>query len=167
MIANLSDRLHSWATGWVALLAIAAFLVLVNLPLFDPALVSTSLDGRPGYTPQEAFATVASYTDAERTQMVWIHALDIFLLTLYTAMFCLSISWLLRRGFGPDSAMQRLNVVPLLGGIFDLLENVWIVTMILLYPARPTFVGWLSTISTTGKYASGLPIVLLLLRSTS
>jgi len=163
MIATLSDRLHSWAKGWVVLLAIAAFLVLVNLPFFDPALVSTSLDGRPGYTPREAFATIASYSDTERTQMIWIHALDVVLLTVYTAMFCLSISWLFQRSFTPHSIMQRLNVVPILGGLFDVLENVWIVTLILLHPARPTAIAWLATISTTAKYAAGLPIVLLLL----
>jgi len=58
--------------------------------------------------------------------------------------------------------MQRLNLVPVLGGFFDVMENVWIITMILVYPARPTVVAWLSTISTMGKYIMGVPIVLLL-----
>jgi len=38
----------------------AAFVLLVSLPLADPALVSTSLDGRFAYSPEEAFSTVAS-----------------------------------------------------------------------------------------------------------
>jgi hypothetical protein len=59
--------------------------------------------------------------------------------------------------------MQRLNLVPVLGGIFDVMENIWIITMIRVYPAQPTVVAWLSTISTMGKYIMGIPIVLLLM----
>jgi hypothetical protein len=59
--------------------------------------------------------------------------------------------------------MQRLNLVPILGGIFDVLENIWIMVMILVYPTQPTTVAWLSTISTMGKYVLGVPILLLLL----
>ncbi len=81
----------------------------------------------------------------------------------FTSMFCLSISWLFQRGFALDSGLQRLNVVPILGGCFDVMENVWIMALIVVYPAQPTAVAWLSTISTTGKYISGIPIVLLLL----
>jgi hypothetical protein len=78
-------------------------------------------------------------------------------------MFGLSISWLFQRGFKLDSRMQKLNLVPVLGGFFDVMENIWIMIMILVFPAQPTVVAWLSTISTMGKYILGIPIVLLLL----
>jgi hypothetical protein len=162
MISRISDRFHTWAKGWVILSIIAAFVLLVNLPLADPALVSMSLDGRFAYTPEEAFSAVASYGDDGRVQMIWIHLADFILITLYISMFCLSISWLLQRGFKLDSRMQRLNLVPVLGGFFDVMENIWIITIILVYPAQPTVVAWLSTISTMGKYIMGIPIVLLL-----
>ncbi|MFB0536061.1 MAG: hypothetical protein ACETWR_13890 [Anaerolineae bacterium] len=163
MLSRISDRFHTWAKGWLILSIIAAFVLLVNLPLADPALVSMSLDGRFAYTPEQAFSAVASYGDAGRVRMIWIHLEDFILITLYTSMFCLSISWLFQRGFKLDSRMQRLNLVPILGGFFDLMEDIWIITMILIYPAQPTVVAWLSTISTTGKYIMGIPIVLLLL----
>ena len=162
MLSKISDRFHTWAKGWLILSIIAAFVLLVNLPLADPTLVNMSLDGQFAYTPEQAFSMVASYGDAGRVQMIWIHLADFILITFYTAMFCLSISWLFQRGFKPDSRMQRLNVVPILGGFFDAMENVWIITMILVYPAQPIAVAWLSTISTMGKYIMGIPIVLLL-----
>ena len=162
MLSKISDRFHTWAKGWLILSIIAAFVLLVNLPLADPTLVNMSLDGQFAYTPEQAFSMVASYGDAGRVQMIWIHLADFILITLYTAMFCLSISWLFQRGFKLDSRMQRLNVVPILGGFFDAMENVWIITMILVYPAQPIAVAWLSTISTMGKYIMGIPIVLLL-----
>jgi len=163
MLSRISDRFHTWAKGWLILSIIASFVLLVNLPLADPALVSISLDGRFAYTPEQAFSAVASYGDAGRVQMIWIHLGDFILIALYTSMFGLSISWLFQRGFKLDSRMQKLNLVPVLGGFFDVMENIWIMTMILVFPAQPTVVAWLSTISTMGKYILGIPIVLLLL----
>jgi len=163
MLSRISGRFRNWAKGWLILFIIAAFVLLVNLPLADPALVSMSLDGRLAYTPEQAFSAVASYGDTGRIQMIWIHLADFILITLYTSMFGLSISWLFKRGFKPDSRMQRLNLIPVLGGFFDVMENIWIMIMILVYPAQPTIVAWLSTISTTAKYIMGVPIVLLLL----
>lgn len=162
MLSSISVRFRAWAKGWVILSIIAAFVILINLPLADPGLISMSLDGQFAYTPEQAFSAVASFGDDGRAQMIWIHLADFILITLYTLMFCLSISWLFQRGFKLDNRMQRLNLVPILGGFFDLMENIWIITLILSYPAQPTVVAWLSTISTTGKYIMGIPIVLLL-----
>jgi hypothetical protein len=163
MLSSISVRFRAWAKGWVILSIIAAFVILINLPLADPGLISMSLDGQFAYTPEQAFSAVASFGDDGRAQMIWIHLADFILITLYTLMFCLSISWLFQRGFKLDNRMQRLNLVPILGGFFDLMENIWIITLILSYPAQPTVVAWLSTITTTGKYIMGIPIVLLLL----
>jgi hypothetical protein len=162
MLSRISDRFHAWARGWVLLFLIAAFVLLVNLPLSDPALLSLSLDGKFAYTPDQAFSAVASYGDAGRVQMIWIHLGDFILITFYTLLFCLSISWLFQRGFKRDSKMQRLNLVPIIGGLFDVMENIWILILILAYPAQPEAVAWLSTVFTTGKYIMGIPIVLLL-----
>jgi hypothetical protein len=163
MLMYISDRIISWAKGWLILSLVVVFALLVNLPLADPDLVSMSLDGQFAYTPDQAFSAVASYGDAGRIQMIWIHVADFLLLALYTSMFCLFLSWLFQRGFTPDSRMQRLNLVPILGGFFDLMENIWIITLLLVYPAQSTVVAWLSTLSTMGKYIMGVPIVLLLL----
>jgi len=54
MLSRLSNRIDSWAKGWLVLATIAAFAQVANLPLVDPALISTSLDGRIAYTAEEA-----------------------------------------------------------------------------------------------------------------
>jgi uncharacterized membrane protein len=56
--------------------------------------------------------------------------------------------------------MRRLNVLPIIGGLFDGLENLCVMALILAYPARPVALAWLSTAFTTSKYGS---IVLILL----
>lgn len=163
MLLNLSKRIQGWAKGWLVLSLIAAFIILVNLPLGDPELISASLDGRIGYTPEQAYAAISSYGSAGRTQMIWIHLADMILITLYTSLFCLSISWLFKRGYQPDSKMQTMNLVPLVGGLFDVMENIWILTMLLIYPTESILVGWLSTVFTTDKYLMGVMIISLLL----
>ena len=112
MLSRISDRFHTWAKGWLILSIIAAFVLLVNLPLADPTLISMSLDGQFAYTPEQAFSAVASYGDHGRVQMIWIHLGDFILITLYTSMFCLSLSWLFQRSFKLNSRMQRLRLYP-------------------------------------------------------
>ena len=163
MLSRLSNRIDSWAKGWLVLATIAAFAQVANLPLVDPALISTSLDGRIAYTAEEAFSTIEAYSDAEREQMIWIHVWDLALIALYTSMLCLATARLFQRGFAHDSGARGLNLIPLLRGGLDVMENVWIVTMIIVYPARPGVLGWLASLFTTGKYLMGVPIVLLLL----
>ena len=162
MMTKMSGFFYTWAKGWLILLVIGAFILLVNLPLADPELISRSLDGRFGYTPQQAFSAVSSYGESGRTQMVWIHVGDFLLIALYTTMFCLSISWLFQRGFRPGSRMRMANLLPLLGGCFDAAENAWILILILVYPSQPNAVAWLAAASTIGKYLSGILILLLL-----
>ena len=70
---------------------------------------------------------------------------------LYTLAFSLLISWLFQRSFKPGSKLQKLNVLPVGAGIFDLLENICIVTLLTVYPAQPAVVAWLSTICTMSK----------------
>lgn len=162
-MTRYSNLLHAWAKGWVVLSLLLAFIIVIFLPVGDPDLARKSLDGRVYYTAEEAFSAVASYGEAGRVQMIWLHLWDFVLIALYTSMFCMSISWLFQRGFPPDSKMQRLNLIPVLGGLFDVLENIWIIIMLLVYPSEPVVVGWLAAIFTTSKYIMAVPIFGLLL----
>ena len=163
MLLMMSGRIHNWAKGWLVLLSIVSFVVLVSLPIADPNLISESLDGQFAYTPEHAFNVIASYGEEGRIQMIWIHIADFLLIIVYTLMFCLVISWFFRRGFEHDSKMQKLNLIPLLGGIFDVLENIWIMILIAIYPTQSIVVAWFASFFTTGKYILGVPIILLLL----
>jgi hypothetical protein len=163
MLTKLSKWLHKMAKGWIILLIIGLFVVFVNLPVADPDLISKSLDGQFGYSPEQAFSAIKTYGEDGREQMVWIHFADFILIIVYTSMFCLAISWLFQRSFDPESKAQRMNLVPLLGGLFDVMENIWITILLVAHPAEPKFVAWLATIFTTGKYILGIPIFLLLI----
>jgi len=155
MISKISTLLHSWARGWLILALFATFVVFIaiTLPVLQgsPGGSIESLDARVFYTPEEAFSTVGSYGEASgfwiRIYMTW----DLVNPILYTLIFGLLISWLFQRSFRPGNKLQILNVVPVGAGVFDVLENVSIVILLLAYPARPTVVAWLSTAFTMSK----------------
>ncbi|MFX0092924.1 MAG: hypothetical protein ACFFBD_14290 [Candidatus Hodarchaeota archaeon] len=170
LLSKLSDYFHAWAKGWLILAIFAAIMLLLSVPpLIMPDFYTAignmvHLDGMFFYTPEESFSAVESYGEIGRVQMIWLHLTwDCIFPILYTLFFSLLISWLFQRSFKPESQLQKLNLVPIVGGIFDLMENTWIVSMILVYPARPTVVAWLSTLSTMSKWIMSIPIVLLVL----
>jgi hypothetical protein len=167
MLSRISDLFHAWAKGWLILALAAVFVVYIAVTF--PALQAApggdieSLDAQMFYTPEEAYATIGSYGEA-RGSWVWIYLTwDIINPILYTLIFGLLISWLIQRGFKPESRMQKLNLLPLGGGVSDLLENISIIMMLLAYPAQLTIVAWLSTVFTIGKMGFLLASVLLVL----
>ena len=155
MISKLSRRFHSCARGWLIVALFAAFVVFVavTLPLLQaaPGGSIVSLDAQIFYTPEKAFSTVASYGDAGRFWIRIYLTWDIVNPILYTLGFSLLISWLFQRAFKPGSKLQELNVLPAGAGLFDLLENLSIVTLLAVYPAQPAAVAWLSAVCTVSK----------------
>ena len=77
---------------------------------------------------------------------------DILHPIIYMLAFGLLISWLFQRGFKPDSKMQKWNVLPVGIWLFDMLENLGIVTLLSTFPAQLTAVAWLTTIFTMVKW---------------
>jgi hypothetical protein len=157
MIRNLSDLLRKWSKGWLvfSLFVVLVGFVVITLPIAQTASAGIEgLDSRHFYTPKEAFSVVAAYTEHGRSMLRFFYVTaDILNPVLYTSFLALFISWLFQRGFRPDSKMQLLNVLPFGAAIFDLWENMSIVTMLSVYPSQPVIVAWLAAFGTTTKYA--------------
>jgi hypothetical protein len=167
MLTKLSTRLHSWARGWLILALFAVFVIYVALTL--PALQKApggsivSLDAQLYYPPNQAYATIADYGEASRFWILIYLTWDVGNPLLYVSIFSLLLSWLLQRSFKPASKLQRLNLLPLGAGVFDLLENLSIVTMLAAYPTRLNPIAWLSTACTLGKMSLlGLSLLLII-----
>jgi hypothetical protein len=168
MLSKLSRLFHYWARGWLVLALFAAFVVYVavTLPVLQDAPGGNieALDAQFFYTPEKAFTTVASYGDAAglwtRLYLTW----DIVNPILYTLAFSLFISWLFQRSFNPESKMQKLNILPAGAGLFDLFENIGIVTLLVVYPTQPVVVAWLCTVCTMIKVSFlGVSTLLILI----
>jgi len=104
-------------------------------------------------TPAKLFAMVESYGEYGRPFYRNVElTVDIVYPIIYALAFGLLISWLFQRGFKPNSKIQKMNVMPVGAWLFDLLENLGIVTMLSTYPAQMTAVAWLTTIFTMVKW---------------
>jgi FtsH-binding integral membrane protein len=122
-----------------------------------------SLDDPVFYTQEEVFSIMESWGDVGRTYQLWFHfTWDLIFPILGFLFVALFISWLLQRGFRPESKAQKLNLLAL-GSVFDLLENICLVSLIVMYSDRPVAIAWLKTIFTMSKYSFGIPILLMIL----
>ena len=169
MLSKLSDHFHAWAKGRLILSVFAALVLfmVITLPLlsliYPAADEMVSLDDPGFYTPEETFSIMKSWDDGGRTYQLWFHLTWDLIFPILGFLFVgLSISWLLQRGFRSGSKLQSLNLFAL-GSVFDLLENICLVSMIVVYPARPVVVAWLKTIFTMSKYGFMIAIILVVL----
>ncbi|GAB4151242.1 MAG: hypothetical protein Fur0021_14980 [Candidatus Promineifilaceae bacterium] len=171
MLAPLSNTLQKYAKGWliVALLALEILFNAVILPQTQARLEASSGGAGPidllfFYTPEQAYSMIASYGDGGRAAYRTFELTgDIIYPIVYTLFFSLLITWLFQRGFAANSKVQKLNVVPFGGGLFDLLENLCIVAMLSVFPSTPAFVAVLATIFTMLKWGFAGAAALLIL----
>jgi hypothetical protein len=162
MLDAISQKFHAWTTGWRVLFLFIADVVMMGyiMPVASAILELAAnnsvlpLDLMFFYTPAEAFAMLEKYGPAGRALYMKIElSADIIYPIIYTLFYGLLISWLFQRAFKPDSRMQKWNIAPVGAWLFDLLENVGIVTMLALYPSQPVFLAWLTMLLGLIKWA--------------
>jgi hypothetical protein len=160
MLQKLSSKFHSWAKGWLVfvLLVLDGFFMSFIMPLIGRLMKNGTGLQKPMdllffAPPAKMFAMIESYGEYNRifyrnTEL----SVDILHPIMYTLALGLFISWLFQRGFKPNSKMQKWNVMPVGAWLFDLFENLGIVTLISTFPAQWTVVAWLTTIFTMVKW---------------
>jgi len=162
MINSISQKFHAWTTGWrVIFLLIADGLMMgYVMPLISGIMALaantsvTPLDLMFFYTPKKAFAMIEKYGEAGRALYMKVElTADIIYPIIYTLFYGLLLSWLFQRAFKPDSRMQKYNVMPVGAWLFDLLENIGIVSMLAMYPSQPAMFAWLTMIIGLVKWA--------------
>lgn len=172
MLGNISNKFYQWSKGWLVL-------VLLVLDVFFsgflmPLIQGIMQDGTGGIMPldlmllappEKIFAMIARY--GEYNILFYRNVeltVDIVYPLVYLFFFGLTISWLFKRGFSPDSRMRRLNLAPLGAWFFDLLENIVIVILLSVYPSEPTALAWLLFLLTAIKWAfAGTSIISILI----
>jgi hypothetical protein len=169
MPRKIPRKFYKWAEkGWL-ILTLAAGLVVylaVTLPILQaaPGGDIEALDAQIFYTPEKAFSTVASYGMSKQLWTFLYLTWDIITPILYTLTFSLSLSWLFQRSFKPKSNFKILNVIPVGAGIFDIIENISIVALFIVYPSQPIIVAWVGAFSTLFKVSfMGVSVLLILI----
>lgn len=130
----------------VTFVATATFLFLVfpSLPINGEML-----DLKPGYSFDEAMASMEGYGADGRTTYAWSSML---LDTLFPLVYVTLFAGLIHR-FRLTEGTWWLSFVPVAAGVWDLLENVQITAMLVGYPdVGPTQVAWASAFTTVKGY---------------
>jgi hypothetical protein len=149
----ISTKFHAWATGWrVFILFLAESLMMFYVMPVAAGIMALAannsvmpLDLMFFYTPQQAFEMMDRYGEAGRSVYLRIElTADIIYPIIYTLFYGLLLSWLFQRAFRSDSQMQKWNVMPVGAWLFDMLENVGIVSMLIMYPSQPEIMAWLT-----------------------
>jgi len=172
MLNNISEKFYKWANGWVVLILVALDMFFAGfvMPLLGGLMKSGTgleqpLDLMIFATPDKIFEMIERYGDSGRVFYRNIElTADIAYPIIYTLAFGLLISWLFKRGFASNSNMRKYNVAPVFAFVFDMLENLNIVTLLSIFPSKPIFLGWTLFIFTAIKWLfAAVSIVLILI----
>jgi hypothetical protein len=117
------------------------------------------------YTPADLYRMAEAYGEEGRAAYVRARAtFDVIWPLVYLAFLATATGWVTRSAFGSESLWQRANLVPVLGALFDVLENLATSVVMLRYPVRTSVIDVLAPAFTSVKWVFvGGSFVLLLL----
>ena len=154
------ERHYSTRVMLVLLSASIGFFWLFNfsaLPLSNPELVKLSgqeglLDLMPYYSAKEAFAALSHYGPAGRDLYMRFLAADFVFIPIYSLGFAFLMTRTVRAVCKENTSWSWLYLLPFGIGLFDVIENLSILTMLNLYPEACVVIGTFSGIATLCKY---------------
>lgn len=111
-----------------SLLVMLLFMVFVLPAQSKEAYRQTGSDRSPDtsfyYSPQELYQMAADYGEEGRQAYITARwTFDLVFPLVYTSFLTIGISWFITRLPGWSENWSLANLLPILGGIFDLLEN--------------------------------------------
>jgi hypothetical protein len=162
MAKRTSDWLRRVSTGWVALAALLIFLLFTALVLPQQALKAERETGSTAspdtsffYAPGDLYRIAESYGGQGRQAYVQARfTFDLVWPLVYTFFLVTSIGWVYGKAFAPESRWRRANLAPLLGTLFDYLENLSTSMVMLRYPQQTPVVDLLAPLFTALKWGS-------------
>lgn len=157
---RISDWLCKASTGWVALLALLVFLLFSALVLPQQATKAEQETGSSDspdmsllYSSSDLYRMAESYGDRGREAYIRARfTFDLVWPLVYMLFLTTSISWAFGRAFAPGSLWRRANLAPLVGGLFDYLENLSTSLVMLRYPQQTAVVDVLAPVFTALKW---------------
>ncbi|NIM94764.1 MAG: hypothetical protein GTO18_13770 [Anaerolineales bacterium] len=170
MASRLSNWLIRVSSGRVTLIALVIFLLFTSLVLPGQSSRSASGTGDAGspdltlfYSAEDLYRWAEAYGEEGRTGYVRARfTFDLVWPLVYTFFLVTSISWLFSRYFPKGSPWLQSNLAPVLGMIFDYMENIFTSIVMLRFPDQTPIVASIAGIFTGLKWTFvGLSFVLL------
>lgn len=157
---RFSDWLNNKTTGWLALAALLLFVAFTALVLPRQAAQAEQYSGDAGspdssffYTAEDIYRWAETYGAQGRRAYVQARlTFDVVWPLVYTLFLVTALSWLMRRAFPQHSMWSRANLTPVLGMIFDFLENGAAALVMARYPQTTPLVASLAGFLTALKW---------------
>ena len=160
MAKRISNFFYSISGGWVALAGLLVFLLFTATVLPAQSARAEEVSGDAGSPDMSFFYSAADlyqYADAygESGRSAYIRArftFDIIWPLVYLFFLATSLGWALLRFVPLESKWRLLNLFPVLGWLFDWLENIGASIVMANYPVQTPVVDVLTTLFTPIKW---------------
>jgi hypothetical protein len=160
MLNRLSSFLYRFSTSPVTLTALVIFLLFISLVMpkqSAQAKAYTRDAGSPDtsffYSAGDLYRMAESYGEAGRLAYVYARlTFDVIFPLIYLFFLGTSLSWTLARVLTEGQRGRILNLFPLFGWLFDLLENLSTSIVMLNFPKQVSLAASLASVFTMLKW---------------
>jgi hypothetical protein len=157
---QISDAWYRISNGRTAAVALFIFMAFTALVLPGQSRESASISGETGspdlsfyYTRDELYEMAEAYGEEGRAAYIRARfTFDVAWPIVYTFFLSTTISWIILKTSSPDERIWRLNLLPVLGALFDYLENVSTSLVMYRYPSLTPTVDSLASWFTLLKW---------------
>lgn len=160
MWKRLSDRFYHISTNWLTLAAILVFVLFTTLVLPLQSAHAPRGDAETDspdtslfYSSGELYRMAEAYGPEGRSAYIRARfTFDVIWPLVYLLFLSTTLSWVYSRAFAAGSWQRWANLAPVLGVIFDYLENIATSLVMWRYPAATPVIDFLAPIFTTLKW---------------
>lgn len=156
MWQNLSNWLYRFSSGWVTITAVAVFLLFVILVLpgqSSGGSEAAAPDLSLYYSAEKLYHMADEYGEAGRNAYIRARfTFDLIWPLVYTFFLAVTISWLFNRTLSLEAGWRRLNLAPVIGMLFDYLENISTSLVFWRFPEQIPLISSLAGIFTAFKW---------------
>jgi len=159
-MTRLSDWIRDKATGRLTLVFLLLFLGFTTVVLPGQAAQAEEYSGGAGspdrsffYSADDLYGWAEAYGAQGRRAYVRARlTFDVVWPLVYTLFLSTALSWVMARAVAAESVWSRANLVPVLGMLFDLLENGATASVMTRYPQATPVVASLAGFLTLVKW---------------
>ena len=160
MLKKISEKIHLISQGWVTVLSImimVLFMIIVLPNQSEKSRTETGTSRSPDtsffYTPEELYQMADDYGQEGRKAYIrsrW--TFDLVFPLVYVFFLAVGISWFYRFSTHWNPFWKFGNLLPVLGGVFDYLENGAATLVMYIYPTRLAGLSQLTVFFTITKW---------------
>lgn len=160
MNKRFSNWLYHISNGWLVLSALLIFILFSILVLPGQSASAEAFSAETGspdmsfyYSADDLYQMAESYGQAGRDAYIRARfTFDLVWPVVYTLFLTTAVSWIYARALPQNFKFWWVNLLPLLGMVFDYLENISTSLVMSRYPLQTPLVDFLAPIFTMLKW---------------